>query len=80
MKFHYAVLEDCHTARGVVVVIDMLRAFSTATCAYSLAAQEILLVGTVEEALALRVLASKDASHHLDPQKIGFPSHTQYLG
>ena len=28
MKFHYTDLEDCHTARGVVVVIDVLRAFS----------------------------------------------------
>ncbi len=54
MKFHYATLEDCHTAKGVVVVIDVLRAFSTAAYAFSLGAKEILLVSTVEEALALR--------------------------
>lgn len=54
MKFNYATLEDCHQAKGIVVVIDVLRAFSTAAYAYSLGAREILLVGTVEEALALR--------------------------
>ena len=54
MKFHYATLDDCHTARGVVIVIDVLRAFSTAAYAFSLGAREILLVGTVEEALSLR--------------------------
>lgn len=54
MKFNYTTLEDCHQAKGIVVVIDVLRAFSTAAYAYSLGAREILLVGTVEEALALR--------------------------
>ena len=54
LKFHYANLEDCHTAIGVVIVIDVLRAFSTAAYAFSLGAEELLLVGTVEEALSLR--------------------------
>jgi 2-phosphosulfolactate phosphatase len=54
MKFHYSYLEDCHTAEGTVIVIDVLRAFSTAAYAFSLGATEILLVGTVEEALSLR--------------------------
>ncbi len=54
MKFHYTNLEDCHTAKGVVIVIDVLRAFSTAAYAFSLGTQEILLVSTVEEALSLR--------------------------
>lgn len=54
MKFHYATLEDCHTAKGVVIVIDVLRAFSTAAYALSLGAEQVLLVATVEEALALR--------------------------
>lgn len=53
-KFHYATLEDCHTARGVVVLIDVLRAFSTAAYALSRGAQEILLVSSVEEALTLK--------------------------
>lgn len=54
MRFNYAYLEDCHTARGVVIVIDVLRAFSTAAYAFSLGAKEILLVSTVEQALSLR--------------------------
>jgi len=55
MKFHYTSLEDCHTATGVVIVIDVLRAFSTAAYAFSRGAKEILLVSGVEEALALKL-------------------------
>ena len=55
MRFHYCNLEDCHTANGTVIVIDVLRAFSTAAYAFSLGAKEILLVSTVEEALSLRM-------------------------
>lgn len=47
-------LEDCHTARGVVIVIDVLRAFSTAAYAFSRGAREIMLVSMVEEALTLK--------------------------
>jgi 2-phosphosulfolactate phosphatase len=54
MNFHYTGLDDCHTAKGVVIVIDVLRAFSTAAYAFSRGAREILLVSTVEEALSLR--------------------------
>ena len=54
MRFHYCNLEDCHTANGTVIVIDVLRAFSTAAYAFSLGAKEILLVSTVKEALSLR--------------------------
>jgi 2-phosphosulfolactate phosphatase len=54
MKFHYSYLDDCHTAKGIVIVIDVLRAFSTAAYAFSLGVRRILLVGTVEEALSLR--------------------------
>ena len=54
MKFHYTDLETCHTATGIVIVIDVLRAFSTAAYAFSRGAKAILLVSTVEEALALK--------------------------
>lgn len=47
-------LESCATAEDVVVVIDVLRAFSTAAYALAAGAQRILLVSSVEEALALR--------------------------
>lgn len=54
MKFHYTALETCHTATGVVLVIDVLRAFSNAAFAFSRGAKEILLVSTIEEALSLK--------------------------
>ena len=54
MKFHYTDLEDCHTAKGVVIVIDVLRAFSTAAYAFSCGAKEIILVRSLEQALTLR--------------------------
>jgi 2-phosphosulfolactate phosphatase len=54
MKFHHASLETCHAATGIVVVIDVLRAFSTAAYTFSCGAKEIRLVSTVEKALALK--------------------------
>ena len=54
MKFNYASLETCHTANGLVIVIDVLRAFSNTAYAFSRGAKEIILVSTVEEALGLK--------------------------
>ena len=54
MKFHYTTLETCHTATGIVLIIDVLRAFSTAAYAFSRGAKEIILVSAVEKALALK--------------------------
>lgn len=54
MRFHYTNLETCHKAVGAVIVIDVLRAFSTAAYAFSCGAEKILLVGEVEEALSLK--------------------------
>jgi phosphosulfolactate phosphohydrolase-like enzyme len=36
MKFKYVMLEDCVLATGTVIVIDVLRAFSTAAYAFQL--------------------------------------------
>ena len=47
MKFNYTTLETCHTASGLVIVIDVLRAFSNAAYAFSRGAKEIMLVSTV---------------------------------
>lgn len=54
MKFHYTNLETCHTATGVVVVIDVIRAFTNAAFAFDRGAREIYPVSTVEEALQLK--------------------------
>ena len=54
MKFNYTSLETCHTATGIVLVIDVLRAFSTAAYAFSRGAKEICLVSGVDEALELK--------------------------
>ncbi len=54
MKFHYTNLETCHEATGVVVVIDVIRAFTNAAFAFSRGAKEIYPVSTVEEAFRFK--------------------------
>jgi 2-phosphosulfolactate phosphatase len=53
-KINFVSLDQCAQARGVVVAIDVVRAFTTAAFAFAAGAERILLAGTVEEALALR--------------------------
>lgn len=55
MKFNRLTLDNCHTATGIVLIIDVLRAFSTAAYAFSRGAKEIRLVSGVQEALDLKV-------------------------
>jgi 2-phosphosulfolactate phosphatase len=54
MKFYYTNLETCHTATGVVVVIDVIRAFTNAAYAFARGASEIYPVSKVEEALQFK--------------------------
>lgn len=54
MEFEHINLELCSQATGVVVVIDVLRAFTTAAYAFDAGARQIIPVSTVEEALDLR--------------------------
>ena len=54
MKFHYTNLETCHEATGLVIVIDVIRAFTNAAFAFSRGAKEIYPVSTVEEALKFK--------------------------
>ena len=54
MRFHYTTLETCHEAQGLVVVIDVIRAFTNAAYAFSRGAKEIYPVSKVEEALQLK--------------------------
>ena len=54
MQIERATNDTCGSATGTVVVIDVIRAFTTAAYAFAAGAREITLVGTVAEALALR--------------------------
>jgi 2-phosphosulfolactate phosphatase len=54
MDIHYATLETCSAATGTVVVIDVWRSFTTTAFAFAAGACEIVTVGSLEEALALR--------------------------
>ena len=47
-------VSQCRTLGGAVVVIDVLRAFSTVTYALAHGARRVIAVRTVDEALALR--------------------------
>ena len=54
MRFCYTNLETCHIATGLVVVIDVIRAFTNAAFAFSRGAKKIYPVSTVEEALQFK--------------------------
>lgn len=54
MKFKRYTLDDCQHATGIVLIIDVLRAFSTAAYAFSRGAKEIRLVSGIQEALDLK--------------------------
>ena len=47
-------IDGARSSQGVVVVIDVLRAFTTAACAFSYGARDIALVDSVEAAFALK--------------------------
>lgn len=86
MKFHYANLETCHEATGLVIVIDVIRAFTNAAFAFGQGAEYILPVSSVEEALTLKrqiphALACGEVGG-LPPEGFDFgnsPTQTQFL-
>ena len=53
-NFIFLPLAEADQARGAVVVIDVLRAFTTAAFAFTRGANRILPVSSVDEALALQ--------------------------
>lgn len=54
MRFYYTNLETCSQATGVVIVIDVIRAFTNAAYAFSRGAKAIYPVSKVAEAFELR--------------------------
>ena len=54
MRIQRADLENCGQEKDMVVVIDVLRAFTTAAVAFSQGVEEIILVSTAEEMFDLR--------------------------
>ena len=54
MEIRGATLDTCSHTTGTAVVIDVIRAFTTAAFAFAAGAQDITLVGTVHDAFALR--------------------------
>ena len=54
MQIERATNDTCAIATGAVVAIDVIRAFTSAAFALAAGARDIVPVGTVEEALALR--------------------------
>lgn len=55
MKFRHAILDDAlMEVQGPAVVIDVLRAFSTAAYAFAAGVEDITVVATVAEAFALK--------------------------
>jgi 2-phosphosulfolactate phosphatase len=54
MRIERATRDTCGAATSAVVVIDVIRAFTTAAFAFAAGARDVVLTGEVDEALALR--------------------------
>jgi 2-phosphosulfolactate phosphatase len=54
MRFRYTDLNTCHTATGLVIIVDVIRAFTNAAFVFSRGATQIHPVSTVEETLACK--------------------------
>jgi 2-phosphosulfolactate phosphatase len=54
MLIHRASLDTCGNEKDTVIVIDVLRAFTTAAYAFSRGAREIILASTIEHAYELK--------------------------
>ncbi len=70
MNFHYLDLDETEHALGIVVVIDVLRAFSTAAYAFDAGAESIAVVATIEDAFEKK---TSDPQIVLIGEKGGWP-------
>ena len=78
MKILRSDLPHCPELHGAVVVIDVLRSFSTSAYAFARGASEVLPVGSVEAAIALR--ARHPQALALGAVGGGAPAHGLDLG
>jgi 2-phosphosulfolactate phosphatase len=53
MQFHFATTATCGAADDVVIVVDVIRAFTTAAYAFGQGAREVIPVATLDEAFDL---------------------------
>jgi 2-phosphosulfolactate phosphatase len=70
MDFRYLPLEQSDSAFGTIVVIDVLRAFSTAAYAFKVGAESIAVVSTIDEAFQMK---QSDPELVLVGEKGGWP-------
>lgn len=77
MKIKIYRREECDKAKGLCVVIDVLRAFTTAAYAFAVGAKEIILVSTIEEAFQMH---RKDNSLILMGEQNGMPIKDFHYG
>lgn len=77
MKIDIYRLNECLNATGLCVVIDVLRAFTTAAFAFDAGAKEITLVSTIEEALQMH---KEDPSLLLMGEQSGMPIQGFHYG
>jgi 2-phosphosulfolactate phosphatase len=77
MQTHIYQRHECLQAKGLCVVIDVLRAFTTAAYAFAAGAQEIVLVSSVEEAFQKQ---KNDPSLILMGEEEGKPIKGFHLG
>lgn len=54
MNFRYANLNTCSDATGLVIIVDVIRAFTTAAFVFSRGAEKIIPVSEAEDALHLK--------------------------
>ena len=81
MRIQYVTLDNCAEAAGTVVVIDVLRAFTVSAYALDAGAQEIILIGSVPEALVLHGRFPQSIlMGEVDGLPIPEPTSTKYSG
>lgn len=70
MKIRHIRRDQCHEVTGLAVVIDVIKAFTTAAYAFKAGTEQMILVGPVEEAFKLH---SENPHYELIGESYGLP-------